>query len=189
MSIPTMPERHSIDLLTDINEKLLKTNQDLIARLNTGGGGGGTSGGMDLINHRLDQSEKRAEAADARMAGSKTSSGYPGDAGWACYEGRNPQLGIDGRRDCAGDRCRSWRRAPAILGQSACRVPVRSECHPGRCRGIPGWPTTAARTAPCRPAGPLITSCRPRCLPQLFSERTLAGPAPRTPRSSPSWPS
>jgi hypothetical protein len=32
------------------------------------GGGGGTSGGMDLMAYRVDQIEKRAEAADARMA-------------------------------------------------------------------------------------------------------------------------
>jgi len=58
--------------LNDINMQLAAENRQLRAEsgsrgLKTGGGGG-TSNGMDLVTYRLDQFEKRADAADARMA-------------------------------------------------------------------------------------------------------------------------
>lgn len=58
--------------LNDINLSLANDNERLRAELNAsalkGGGGNGISGGMDIMSYRLDQFEKRADAADARMA-------------------------------------------------------------------------------------------------------------------------
>lgn len=62
-----MPDRNTIDFLSGLNEQLAAENQALKVQLKSAAGGG-TSGGMDLTTYRLDQAEKRAEAADGRMA-------------------------------------------------------------------------------------------------------------------------
>jgi hypothetical protein len=65
-------DRISIDLLAKRITELQDENER--SRVNLGGdglksdGGSGTLGAMDLTTYRLDQFEKRADAADARMA-------------------------------------------------------------------------------------------------------------------------
>jgi hypothetical protein len=67
-----MPDAPDLSLLIRRVSALEHENETLRTHMEMAdlksAGGNGTSGGMDLVTYRLDQSEKRAEAADARMA-------------------------------------------------------------------------------------------------------------------------
>jgi hypothetical protein len=61
-----MAEKRSIDFLTAINEQLASENQGLKAQLQSGSTGTAPSS-LGLLAYRMDQSEKRSDAVDARM--------------------------------------------------------------------------------------------------------------------------
>lgn len=66
-----MAEQVSIELLSRRLAELQRENERLRTHSDSEGlktgGAGGTSGSMDLVTYRLDQYEKRADSADARM--------------------------------------------------------------------------------------------------------------------------